>query len=104
METISNKEKAKEIAESNLKWYYELGNSYDECYQSALQAMRWKDEKHEQEKQQWIDKAESVCAEMFLRIESELFNVGVKNTNNRKEIEDALEIGYKYFKNAMKGE
>lgn len=41
---MTNEEKAKELAENNLKWYYELGNSYDECYQSALQAMVWKDE------------------------------------------------------------
>lgn len=44
---INNESKAEVIAENNLKWYYEAGNSYEECYQSALQAMQWKDE------QQW---------------------------------------------------
>jgi hypothetical protein len=53
MKTISNEEKAKEIAKDNREYYYEgdIGwgakesCSEEECYESALQAMEWKDEK-----------------------------------------------------------
>lgn len=104
---MTNQEKAEEIV--NAFFIGEVSEENEQVIRemlnkAALEAMQWKDEQHKQEKQKLIDKAESVCAEMFLRIESELFNAGVKNTNNRKEIEDALEIGYKYFKQAMKGE
>ena len=53
---MTPQQKANEIAENNLKWYYEEGNSYEECYQSALKAMQWKDEQYAKEKQQWIEK------------------------------------------------
>lgn len=83
MKTISNEEKAKEIAEQyemsynntcDLLWL-DLGNV-------ALQAMEWKDERHAQEKQQWIEKA---CEWLF------------KNTRfTTNDIRD--------FKKSMKGE
>lgn len=109
MET-QNEQKANEIVDKfygNFVPFHAHSKAFEECAKAknaVLDAMEWKDKQFAQEKQQLIGKAESVCAEMFLRIESELFNAGVKNTNNRKEIEDALEIGYKYFKQAMKGE
>ena len=48
-------EKAKEIAESNLKWYYEEGNSYDECYQSAIQMYEWTLKQIAERASKWID-------------------------------------------------
>lgn len=79
---ITNEEKAKEIAENQFSWYSEFDDvtSYEECYESALEAMQWKDKQHEQEKQQWIDNA---CEWLF------------KNTRfTTNDIRD--------FKNAMK--
>lgn len=45
MET-QNEIKAKEIAENNMRGHRWLTkkSSYEECYNSALQAMQWKDE------------------------------------------------------------
>lgn len=51
METISNEEKAIEFATS-----YD-GKIISFAHLAALQAMQYKDEQHEAEKQQWIDKA-----------------------------------------------
>jgi hypothetical protein len=64
MKTISNEQKAIQIAANNRINYYEgepgwgvnVSSSEQECYESAMQAMQWKDEQHEKEKQQWIDK------------------------------------------------
>ena len=55
----TNEEKAREIAKEYSRPYgFGLNNdSSVECYQSALQAMEWKDEQHEKEKQQFIEKA-----------------------------------------------
>ena len=55
----ANEEKAKEIAKEYSRTYGFGFNSDSsiECYQSALQAMKWKDEQHKQEKQKWIKEA-----------------------------------------------
>ena len=62
MERISNEQKAIEIANKEKKYYgnpqYEMRDenwSVHECYQSALQAMKWKE-------QQMIDKLEDWLA------------------------------------------
>lgn len=44
METISYEDKAKEIAKKNQMVFYVVGNSYKECYESAMQMAQWKDE------------------------------------------------------------
>ena len=57
---MTNEEKAREIADKHKQQCYyaahgDLDPSFEECYQSALQAMQWKDKQFAKEKQQWID-------------------------------------------------
>jgi hypothetical protein len=54
---ISNEQKAREIAERYQTPCHGHGDCEFESYQSAFEAMQWKDEQREKEKQQWIDKA-----------------------------------------------
>lgn len=42
---MTNEEKAKEIAKKNEMVFYVVGNSYNECYKSAMQMAEWKDGK-----------------------------------------------------------
>lgn len=64
MET-QNEIKAKEIADNNKQCYFEgkivwgltEKSSYEECYDSALQAMQWKDAQIGELKKALIDKA-----------------------------------------------
>lgn len=56
-----NEEKAKEIARIN-KEYYESGScrcvsSEEECYDSAIEMAKWKDEQAKNKKEEFIDKA-----------------------------------------------
>ena len=58
MKTISNEEKAIELAENISP--YDIGGDNAAHYaakDAALDALEWKDEQHKQEKQRWIDKA-----------------------------------------------
>lgn len=89
-------EKANEIAENNLKWYYEEGTSYDECYQSAMAMAQWKDEQHAKEKQQWIDKAVDFISKRFY--------IGINNHITSKEDYYTLTELIRDFKQTMKGE
>ena len=54
MENITNEQKAAEIARKNFEIYNKQG-AYGKC--CALDAMQWKDEQHEKEKQNLIDEA-----------------------------------------------
>jgi hypothetical protein len=66
METISNEEKAIELAENISP--YDIGGDNAAHYaakDAALDAMQWKDEQHEQEKQQLIDKAADFISKHF---------------------------------------
>lgn len=58
---MTNTEKAYEIARFNREFYSEGGASHkysdEECYNSAMQMARWKDEQFAKEKQALIDKA-----------------------------------------------
>ena len=51
---MTNDEKANEIARDMLPYN---NAEYHACYNSAMKAMKWKDEQHKKEKQQWITKA-----------------------------------------------
>lgn len=52
---MTNEEKAQDIS---LQWWSDCGWQLQAAaYDSAIEAMQWKDEEHAQEKQQWIDKA-----------------------------------------------
>lgn len=55
---MTNEKKAIEISESNGVWYSNGegsgGWSDDECYNSALEAMRWKDEHYAEEKRELL--------------------------------------------------
>lgn len=55
---MKNEKKAIEISESNGVWYSngEGSGSWsdDECYKSALEAMRWKDEQYAEEKRELL--------------------------------------------------
>ena len=60
---MTNEEKAKEIARSNQKFFYEDGgydikSSDEECYDSAMEMAEWKDKQFVQEKEKLID---NVC-------------------------------------------
>ena len=65
METISNEQKAREIAkklsihiDSFGDGDYEFDSQfYHTNKDAALQAMQWKDKQHKAEKQQWLEKA-----------------------------------------------
>jgi hypothetical protein len=65
MEHVSNEQKAIQIAANNRINYYEgepgwgvnVSSSEKECYESAMQAMQWKDEQFAKEKQKLIDEA-----------------------------------------------
>lgn len=64
METIINEEKAREIMNKfygNLMPHYTHNEVFNRCfrarYADILEAMRWKDEQHAQERQQLIDEA-----------------------------------------------
>lgn len=58
---MTNTEKAYEIARFNREFYGEGGASHkysdEECYNSAMEMARWKDEQFAKEKQALIDKA-----------------------------------------------
>ena len=58
---MTNKEKAYEIARFNREFYGEGGASHkyseEECYDSAMDMAKWKDEQFAKEKQALIDKA-----------------------------------------------
>lgn len=57
---MTNEEKAKEIAERCYRDYVDEGNmigSSEECYESALQAMQWKDEQAKEQRKELINKA-----------------------------------------------
>lgn len=53
METISNEQRAMELA------YQHCVNNRtaDQCYGAALDALEWKDKQFAEQKQQWIEKA-----------------------------------------------
>ena len=63
---MTNEEKAKEIAHNNRINYYEgdicwgdrIKSSEEECYDSAMEMAKWKDEQFVQEKEKLID---NVC-------------------------------------------
>lgn len=57
MENILNIDKAIEIAQKHHVIYDDYYDSIQECIESCREAMEWKDERHQQEKQQWLDKA-----------------------------------------------
>lgn len=57
MEQILNIDKAIEIAQKHHVIYDDYYDSIQECIESCREAMQWKDEKHEQEKQQLIENA-----------------------------------------------
>lgn len=49
---MTNEQKAKEIAENQFSWYSDFDdvNSFEECYESAMQMAQWKDEQYNEEK------------------------------------------------------
>lgn len=51
---MTNEEKAEQIARDMLPYN---NAEYHACYNSAIKAMKWKDDEHAKEKQQWIEKA-----------------------------------------------
>ena len=57
---MTNEEKAYEIARFNREFYGECGASHkyseEECYDSAMDMAKWKDEQFAKEKQALIDK------------------------------------------------
>lgn len=89
---MTNEEKATEIAIQRKKHYFDADaliiNSEVECYASAIDMAKWKDEQHKQEKQKLIDKAAE-----WLRMTTDFFNNGEFNTE--KFVND--------FKQTMKG-
>lgn len=112
METISNEDKAIEIANKEKKYYgnpqYEKRDenwSVHECFKSAIQAMQWKDEQHEKEKQQWIERAcryikKNVCEHIN-------HNPLYKDYKHEEVIGFQLVVDEQFyidFKKAMKGE
>lgn len=68
MRTISNEQKAIEIAKEYSRPYgFGLNNdSSIECYQSAIKAMEWKDKEYKQERQQMIEKTISFLQDFHL--------------------------------------
>lgn len=91
---MTNEQKAKEIAENQFSWYSDFDdvNSFEECYESAMEMAKWKDEQHKQEKQQWIDEACEWWKNEF-----------TYPTMTQTEI-DYIQEKIENFKNAMKGE
>lgn len=64
---MTNEEKAKEIAENNYNLFPNssditvlIDNNKAYCYESAMQAMQWKDEQFAEEKKAWIEKANNI--------------------------------------------
>lgn len=51
---MTNDEKAEQIARDMLPYN---NAEYHACYNSAIKAMKWKDEQFAEQKQQWIEKA-----------------------------------------------
>lgn len=81
---MTNEEKAREISQ---QWWSDCGWQLQAtANDAALEAMRWKDEQHAQEKQQWIEKA---C---------EFFNSLSVFFNNDGKLINAI---YEEFKKAM---
>ena len=62
MKHVSNADKAKEIA---TKWKAK-GLPYGAIYDTAMEAMAWKDERHAKEKQQWIEKTTNCIQDLSL--------------------------------------
>ena len=109
MEHVSNEEKAKEIAMPcqgcECEWTKEKMYKQQYCkdcvaqdkFIAAIEAIKWKDKQHEQEKQQWIERVLTI-----------LTNWAKKHTKEcdgdkfmRMGLTNDLVI---YFKKAMKGE
>ena len=95
--TMINEEKvkAREIADKHKQQCYyavwgDLDNSFEECYQSALEAMDWKDEQFEKEKQKLIDEACEWIEKLMV----------ASGNYDAYDIQENL----KDFKQAMKGE
>ena len=80
---MTNEEKAEEIARSNQKFFYEDGgydikSSDEECYDSAMEMARWKDEQFAKEKQALID---NVCE--WLKNNIRDYHLSPKNEDGR---------------------
>ena len=80
---MTNEEKAEEIARSNQKFFYEDGgydikSSDEECYDSAMEMARWKDEQFAKEKQALID---NVCE--WLKNNIHDYHLSPKNEDDR---------------------
>lgn len=94
---MTNEEKARELCMAIEPPYIDF---IQQNYKTALQAMKWKDEQHKQEKQQWIDKA---CE--WIKDNATYYAYWEWNgdTYEKEVVFDAEECD-EAFKKAMKGE
>jgi hypothetical protein len=65
MKEKSNEEKAREIAEKYQTPCHGMGDCEFEAYQSALEAMQWKDEQFSLERKELIEKANQAVTQSF---------------------------------------
>lgn len=103
--TNEEKVKAREIADKHKQQCYyavwgDLDNSFEECYESTLEAMEWKDKQFEEEKKE-ID-------EQWKRLMAENKSIGVdllqcKDEEHAKEKQQWIDKACEWLKNSTYG-